>query len=472
MKILLLKTPNNFDDPYDYTVMRQPYGLAILSAVLKEKGYDVTLWDPQPLHKTKKEILEYVYETRPDILGMRADTHQVAGLISFIEDVKNSMPETKVIIGGPHVTAEPELTLKNYRCVDWICIGEGELVMLELLEKLEKGLPLTDISGFACRDEKGEIVVNPIQQIVEDQDSLPFADYDSLPMNKYMSSFAPGANSAAVIASRGCPYSCIFCAASVVTGKKIRKKSPSNFVSELIYLHEKHGITDFILNDSTFNFDNKWARDICNEILDRFKSPITWQCTARADHLDKETVKLMKKSGCNTLFIGIESADPHVLKLMKKGEKIEDIEKGLNLCEELEIPVCATFVLGLPGETIESMNKTIKLSKKIMANRINQSNLFLSTPLPGTELYSIALKEGMEAIDWSQYNSYKISYVPESVSRQELEKAYKKALKGLYFNISYALHRLKSISSWQQLKFNLHQAKGVFSRGLNVSKGA
>ena len=155
-------------------------------------------------------ILKFIIELKPDIIGMRADTHQVGGLISFIQDVKKAMPDIKVILGGPHVTAEPELTLKNHPCIDWICIGEGELVMLELFDRLEKGHPITGINGFACRDHNGQIIVNSRQQIVMDLDSLPFADYDSLPMKKYMSSFVRNRNSAAVLASRGCPYTCIF----------------------------------------------------------------------------------------------------------------------------------------------------------------------------------------------------------------------------------------------------------------------
>ena len=470
MKILFIKTPHNINDPNDYPLFRQPYGLCMISAFLKREGYDVTLWDPQPFLKTRRQIFEYIIDLNPDILGMGADTYQFGALVSFIQEVKRHMPNLKVILGGPHVTAEPESTMKNHPYVDWVCIGEGELVMLELLDKLEKELPIIDISGFACRDDDGKIVVNRQQQMVMDLDSLPFADWDSLLAEKYLSSLDSSTRYAPIMASRGCPYACIFCAAPVVTGRKVRKRSPEHFVNELVYLNEKHGVADFVFQDSTFNIDNKWVREICELILERLKTPITWQCTARGDCFDVETVKLMKKAGCNVLCIGVESADPDVLKKMKKGETVEEIRNALEHCKKMDLSVCATFILGMPGETKETLEKTIQLSEEVMKHRINQAGLLISTPLPGTELYQIAMEEGMEEIDWTKYDSHKIVYTPKTISRKEIEKAYRKALKRLYFNFSHALHRIRCMNSWERLKSDIHQAIGVFKRGQYITR--
>jgi len=306
--------------------------------------------------------------------------------------------------------------------------------------------------------------------MVMDLNSLPFADYAALSADKYLSSLDSKTRYAPVMASRGCPYSCIFCAAPVVTGRKVRKRSPEHFVDELAYLNETLGIRDFVFQDSTFNIDNNWVAEICELILTKVKTPITWQCTARGDCYDVETVKLMKKAGCNVLCIGVESADPQVLKQMKKGETVEDIQYALDQCKNLDMSVCATFILGMPGETSESLEKTIKLSEEVMKNRINQAGLLISTPLPGTELHQIAMEEGMDDIDWTKYDSHKIVYTPKTITRKEIESAYRKALRRLYFNFSHAIHRLKAMSSWKRFRKDLHQAIGIFKRGQCITR--
>lgn len=469
-KLLLLNPPINFDDPNDYEVVKPPYGLAIISAVLKRSGYNVTLFDPQAYHHTRTQVLDYVKEIKPDLLGMGAFTFQIGTVISFCDDVKRYFPNIKIILGGPHVSAEYESTLRNHSSVDFVCIGEGENVMLQLMERLSKNESVCDINGLAFRNENGDLVINKTTQPVLDLNQLPFADWESLPIGNYWDSLATKKTYGTVFASRGCPYSCTFCGAVVTNGKKIRKRTPQNFVSELKFLYDRWGIDEFSFSDSTFNYDSKWVEQICDEILLQFNGkPPIWRCTARADRINFDTIKIMKKAGCVKFLMGIESADPVVLKLMKKGETIDVIKKGLELCRQADIRVDGSFILGMPGDTTESINKTIELARELCKDSRNVVGLTLATPLPGTELYRIATQEGLSVKDWTKFDSYQIAYVPPTMTKKELEKAYRRALRQIYFNVPYLSRRLLSINSFHQLKINIRYAGRIFMRGLRIA---
>lgn len=468
MKILLLNPPVNIDDPSDYFLVKPPYGLAMISSVLKEEGWDVTLWDAQAFHKTRKEILSFIGESQPDIIGMGSFTFQLGVVISLADDIKRMLPGARIILGGPHVTAEPEMTLQCHQSIDMVVIGEGELVMLELLQKLARSEPLDGINGLAFR--KGDrIIVNKKHQMAQDLDRLPMADWDSLPVGLYWDALSTKKAYAILFGSRGCPYSCTFCAAHVTNGRKIRKRSPGNIIAELKHLYEKYGIDEFTFNDSTFTFDREWVIEICREIIN-LGAPVKWRCTARADTLDEDLLRWMKKSGCIKLLMGIESADPEVLRLMRKGETIDQIINGLKLIRDSGISVDASFILGMPGDTRESIRKSISLAKEIQKYPQNTSALTLATPFPGTRLYKLSAEQGLTVEDWTKFDCFKITYVPQGMTKEELAGIYRRALLELYFlNFPYLLRRLFSINFYQ-LRINARYALKIILRGMKIKE--
>ncbi len=468
MKILLLNLPVNINDPSDFDTLRAPYGLAMISAVLKRDNWDVDLVDAQALKIGKEELVNLIKKTQPDMIGMTSFTFQLADLVSFADLTKTYLPDTKIILGGPHVSAEPDSTLKNHNNIDYIVIGEGENIMTRLVSCLNNGESIEQIEGLAFRKD-GNIVVNANPQLVKDLDSLPYADWDSLPMDKYWDSLTVSKKYGMLIATRGCPYSCTFCAASVTQGYAIRKRSPGHFVGELKLLNEKFGIKEFNFCDSTFNFDNKYVVDVCNEIQ-RLNLSIKWRCTVRADRLDRETIRVMKKSGCLGVLMGIESADPAVLKLMKKGETIDKIKAGVKLLKEEKMPCDASFVLGLPGDTSATIDMTIQLAKEVSQVPKNLVGFTLASPFPGTELYKQAKKEGLSIQDWSRLDKYQISYVPKSMSKIELEQCYKKAIREIYLDPLFLIRRFLNIRSFTQLAINFRYGLRVIMRGLKVQK--
>ncbi len=469
MKILLLNLPVNINDPSDFDTLRAPYGLAMISAVLKRDNWDVDLVDAQAHKMGKEELVSLIKKKQPDIIGMTSFTFQLADLVAFADLTRAYLPDTTIIVGGPHVTAEPLSTLENHKNIDYVVIGEGENIMTSFISCFNNDEPIDEIAGLAYRKE-GKIVVNSNPQLVEDLDSLPYADWDSLPMDKYWDSLTVNKKYGMLIATRGCPYSCTFCAANVTQGYAIRKRSPKHFVGELKLLNEKFGIEEFNICDSTFNYDNAYVTDVCNEIQ-RLKLKVKWRCSVRADRLDRDTIRIMKKSGCVGVLMGIESADPTVLGLMKKGETIDKIKDGLRLLKEEKMPLPdASFVLGLPGDTPASIDMTIQLAKEISKDPKNLVGFTLASPFPGTELYEQAKKEGLSVKDWTKLDSFQISYVPKSMSRSELEKCYKRAIKEVYLNPMFLLRRFLGIRSFTQLAINFRYGMRVIMRGLKVEK--
>ncbi len=235
MKTLLIKLPINPEDRNDFDQIMQPYGLATISSYLKSQGCEVTLFDAQAHQLLRREILEYIKKLKPDIIGFSAMTCNLAVIISFLPAIRQFLPEATFVLGGPHVTAEPVSTLKNYSDVDIVVIGEGEYTCLEIIRALENGNSLENIKGIAYR-EGDEVVIAERREPIMDLDALPYADWESLPMEKYFAQVSTRKNYVKFFASRGCPFQCTFCAAPLIMGKKLRKRSPENIVGELALL--------------------------------------------------------------------------------------------------------------------------------------------------------------------------------------------------------------------------------------------
>lgn len=465
MKTLLLNIPKNIDNRYDYDQVAQPIGLASISAFLKLHGCDVVLFDAHAYHLLREEIFEYISTVKPGIIGLSVMTYQLPVIISFVRDLKRRMPDMMVVLGGPHLGTEYESTLRGCREVDVVVIGEGEHTMLELVQAQKAGRPLDSVNGIAYIKNGGLVVTAPRKQIA-DLDTLPYPDWASLPIEKYWDVFTTRKNYARIIASRGCPFSCTFCGAHITMGKQLRKRSPEHIVGELSLLYDHYHVREFLFNDSTFNIDNSWVSRICEGIL-KMNRPMIWRCNIRADRVDKETLLLMKKSGCVKVIMGIESGDARMLKNMRKGETLEQIRHALGVLKEVGLPSDHGFILGMPGETRESMKKTIEFAKQINSSVVTFS---LATPFPGTQFYQQARKEGFKVDEWSEFDFYGVPYVPKGLSREELILHYRYALKSFYVRPSYLFRRFLEMKSWINLKINLWYAFRIIQRKLKLSR--
>jgi len=465
MKTLLLNLPKNIDDRWDFDQIIQPYGLACISSFMKQNGLDVELFDAGPYRMTRKQIIRHVIQSEADILGLSVMTYALPVIASFIRDLKEVLPSITIVVGGPHIFSETESTMRHHPEVDICCTSEGEEVMVDLVDALQKGRDLAEVKGISYRKD-GLVITNPARGFLKDLDAYPFADWDALPMDKYWDVFTTKQNYARFMGSRGCPYACTFCDAPRVMGKKLRRRSPESIVGELTYLYDKFNVREFLFGDSTLNVNRNWLNEVCEGLINMDR-PMIWRASLRADRLEREQLLLMKRAGCAKIVMGIESGDEDALIRMKKGETLDEIKKGLEVLKTVDIESSHGFVLGMPGDTVQSIRNTIQFAKEIDTAMCSFS---LATPFPGTEFHEQAQEEGVEIDDWSKFDFYGVPYVPQGMTEKELRDLYKECVRTFYFRPKYLWARVKGLKSWTNFKIQLWYAFRIFIRSFTIQK--
>lgn len=385
-------------------------GIASLASFLRENNTVVTIIDPQAEKLSLPELTEKICSHKPDYLGCPAYTEEIHDAARIAQSVKNKHPGIFTVIGGPHVTALPVDTLKEFRSFDIGIVGEGELTFLDLIESQK----FDNINGIVYR-KKNAIIVNPPGGTIAQLDMLPFPAWDLYELKKYDKKIP-------LEPLRSCPYSCSFCFKAL--GTEIRYKSPQRIVEEIEYHLRKHDCVNFRLLAGTFPLNKKHALNVCEEII-RKKLKINWNSSTRTDTLDEELLRMMRRSGCELIHLGIESADPTILKQCNKGTNIETAEYIIKLCKKIGIKTRLNFILGLPFETRDTVRSTQRFALK-MRKYVDNVNFAILTPFPGTKVYDMAVNnEGglrIKTKNWQLYGKQGgLSLLHENFQEDELQ---------------------------------------------------
>lgn len=401
-----------------------PLGLAYLAASVSD-GVDceVRIVEGADERASCKKALEIVRSERPDIIGGTVHTCNVGDVLDFMRDVKAIAPEALTVVGGPHPTALPETMLAGVG-VDLVVIGEGERTFSEIVRRLRSGLSLKDVDGTAYAEDR-RVVVNRPRALIADLDELPYPAWKSLSIGSYRHPDYghPRMNKPHFInmlATRGCPHSCTFCGAADVWGRKLRKHSPQRIADEMKSLHSEHGVRTVRFADSTFTADKRWVSELCSLLVD-MNIDMAWSANARADTLDEKLLSEMASAKCMCLTVGVESGDETVLRLAKKHQRLQDVRRAFDLMRGAGIFSWAFFVIGLPGETRESIRRTIDFAEDLDPDQV--SVCAYATPYPGTELYQMVKEEIGDDIPWADFHhSRKVLYVPRGLTRADIEE--------------------------------------------------
>lgn len=397
MKTLLLyKSTEDADS--EQRVM--PNGLMWLTAYLKDKGFDISArnlsnkdWD-----YAKRVILE----EKPDIVGISCFSFNRRACVELARIVKLASKDTIVVFGGPHATLMAEQMLANYPQIDFIVKGEAELVMEDLLQHIKEDKDTGNVKGLFMRKDN-KVVFSGDQELIADLDRLP------LPARHFRYN--------QIITARGCPADCIYCATPKLCGRKVRFRSAKHVVDEIEMLHKKYKISYFFLSDDTFNIKKEHLISICDEIIKR-KLQIVWNCMLRVDMVSREMFESMKKAGCVSVFFGIESGSPEILKTLNKGITREQVKEACRLAREFGFEIQTYFIVGSPGESSSTIEETRNLISEIRPMAVTTT---LMTLYPGTGLYERARESGFISDD------FWLSEEPERIytkdhSLEQLEK--------------------------------------------------
>jgi anaerobic magnesium-protoporphyrin IX monomethyl ester cyclase len=359
----------------------RPYpnvGIAYLASMLRKCGHEVLVIDLNNETMTDNQVLATIDEYHSDIVCFSIKTATIKSARRLSQIIKGVLPNVSIILGGPHTTiAWRELVAEPW--FDVIFVGEGEQELPTICHHLIANEPIEDIPGVVTKNNIGDdfILDHPL---IADLDILPFPEYDLFPqtIRECLRTDYP------LVTSRGCVYKCSYCSVPKISGRRFRKRSPANIIEELKWAQKKYAVTAFEIIDDVFNLDIERCKKICRDLIEE-NLGLTWSCPngLRADRIDRELAELMYKSSCHSVMVGIESADPMVLASVNKGETIEDIERGIHIFKDAGINVGGYFIIGLPGDSVESQKRSVEFARKIGIS----AHFNMLVPYPGTELW-------------------------------------------------------------------------------------
>lgn len=425
--------------------IKPPLGIMIIASYLKSKGIkNVSCLDCQIGNISPEETLRRLDGMNPDIVGLSAwtdfwyPTHQTISLI------KKHMPETKIVIGGPHCSIFPEETLK-YSSADYVIVGDGEESLYRLLCNFySENEMLESIPGLWYKKQGEVFAPNEPRAIVSDVSSIPIPDRALLSYKDYNSILNSHEYETTMVTSRGCPHKCIFCKMHV---QKVYARDAKLVVDEFQSIADM-GITDIQVYDDTFTWSKQRVLDICNGILER-KIKINWAIRDRVDKADDETYALMRKAGCYRIHFGVESGSPPILKKSGKNITLEQVENAVNLAKKHKFQTMSYYMFGFPDETYEDALKTIDFSIKLNTDYAVYAVII---PYPGTELYKIALDRKIILHDfWIDFvksptpNFLIPHFIEQNMDKNTLISLKNRALREYYFRPSVLIKELLKI---------------------------
>jgi anaerobic magnesium-protoporphyrin IX monomethyl ester cyclase len=447
--------------------MYYPVWLAYATGLLEEQ-FDTRLVDAPVWNWDMERVLEDIKQYSPDLVAVDTSFPTLTHDISISETIKAAYSEVKTVMVGAPTSQFPEKILAS-RGIDFVARWEYDFTLKELAEILDRGGDPKTIKGISYKDEGG-IIHNPDREFTtsEDLDKIPFVSKvykKHLNIRDYFLGYSLSPE-VQIFASRGCPFQCIFCSwTQTFTGRKFRVRSVSNVIDELVWIQDNlPDVKEVFFEDDTFTIDKKWVRSFCDEYKIR-NLDLQWACQARAD-VDYEIMRKMKEANCRVMVVGFESGSDEVLKNMKKGITLQQSKQFISDARKAGMPVHGNYVIGLPGETEETIEMTKKLIREAKSEAITVA---VTTPFPGTELY-----------EWTRTNGYLLTDNPDAyldreghqrsiisypwLSAEEITETVDRILKEYFLSLKYiplALKRIwgKKNNRWGEVKRLLFSAK-------------
>ena len=380
-----------------------PFFLAYTTSLLKKSGKEAMLMDAVAEGAAVEKVVSEIKSYAPGLLVIETSTPSFEHDMNIARGLYKEFPHCQIVLCGPHASVFPGQILENYDFISYILIGEYEYTLLDLVNHLESGLDIASVEGLAYRKGSASII-NKLRPAINNLDDLPWPERETLPIYKYNDGFAnlPKPN-VQIWSSRGCPFGCTFCLwpQTMYGERRYRKRNPKDVVDEMGFLIHKFDFKAVYFDDDVFNIDRNHVLDICREIKKR-EIKIPWAAMARADLMDDEVLRTMADAGLYAIKYGIESTDPGILHACKKNLDLNKALQIIKFTQQLRIKVHLTFCLGLPGETKETMQQTIKFARGISPDSLQFS---FAIPFPGTEYFAYCKRAGVLSSEkWSDYD--------------------------------------------------------------------
>ncbi|MFH1563728.1 MAG: radical SAM protein [Nitrospirota bacterium] len=449
IEVLLVHPLPDYTIPGRYTTT--PLGLCCLAGYLENKGISTEILDMQIYSHPYKLLVQILSQRRPRIVGVPSYSPNLHIAYEIVRRIKQLDSKIITVVGGPQASALPEETMYNCKDIDYLIYGEGEVTLYELAYNLIHDKDVKEIKGTAMRIDN-RLRINPPRKLIQDIDSLPFPAREKLDLKRYR----PGPvqclrfPTTAMFTTRGCPFKCTFCSSHLIWGDSVRMMSTERVFQEVVHCMEKHGIRDFYFVDDTFTLSRSRIVQLCNLFINN-RLDISWSCFSRVDTVDYELLCLMKEAGCFRIQYGVEAGTESSLKTICKGTSLQQAEDAILWTKKAGIEILTDFMLGLPGETIEDMKKTIAFAKKLNPDWALFRRCY---PLPGSKMFD-GLKDNARPLStYGWANLLRRAYISFYFSLpwiwQEIRKIFKsprREIEILWNAIPIFLKRVKVIFS-------------------------
>lgn len=453
-------------------------GVAYLAALSEKHGDEVRVYD-QDIEDVALE--DVVREYQPDIVGITSNTPQVKQGWLAARQVKSVLPNAVVVQGGPHVSALPEESAARSE-IDIVVRGEGETTWLDVCGaiarakahnsqwRVEEALDpqskiLASVLGISYQTPQGKIRHNGERPAIASLEELPFPAYKFFKLERY-TSLQPAVDtvergkSFSMMTSRGCPYRCTFCSQSVMA-EKWRGRSPESVAAEFAHLIHDWGAQEIGILDDSANIDRKRMRAMCEKLIEEKLNTVPWILIngIRANLADTETLELMKEAGCKRVAFGVETGDEEILESIDKRVTHDQIREAFRNAKQVGLETVGFFIIGLPGDTEATMNKTIDFACELDPVVANFS---MMTPYPGTKVWEQVHRNGGRMLmrDWDDYVFFegKARYELGSTTAELQERKWKEAYRRFYLRPNRVLGTLTRASTWKHLPRTLGMA--------------
>lgn len=405
-------------------------GLLHLAAEVRLHGYAPSIIESDIFDLSVGDVVRRVIAERPAYVGITLFTVGVWGAATIARKIKKALPQTVIIVGGPHISSMGVETIKRFAQFDIAVVGEGERILLELLETIDRGGDISRVPGIIYRD--GDDVRKtgglPPTRVL---DELPFPAWDLLPgfPRAYKPAIYdfPRGPVATIAASRGCPFHCKFCDTSTF-GEKVRHYSPKKVFEMMKHLHDAYGIRHIMFVDDLFLASKVRTEELCNLILESGLE-MTWTCTARVDTVKPDILALMKKAGCWEISFGLETGSNELLKKMDKVADVERSEQAIKWTAAAGIRTKGLLMLGFPGEDDSTIAQTKDFVRRIPLTIMNLTKF---TPYPGSPVYRDIYGTNIREEHWEKMNGMNFLWAPEGMTIEELDRQYQEIILAFY----------------------------------------
>lgn len=405
-------------------------GLLYLAAAVREQGYRTAIIESDIEDLSPTQVAERILREKPEYVGITLFTVGVWQAAQIARMVKKKCSEIQVIVGGPHISSMGIETLERFPEFDIAVIHEGERVLPELLECLDRKAVPENVKGILWRNN-GDIVKTPPAPTINDLDNVPMPAWDLLHdfPDRYLPAIFdyPRGPVATLAASRGCPFLCKFCDTSTF-GAKVRANSPEMVFKMMWLLNEKFAIRHIQFVDDLFLASRIRTLALCDLIIQN-RLDMTWNCTARVDTVKPDVLKRMKQAGCWEISFGLETGSNELLQKMDKAARVETSEKAVKWTHDAGIRCKGLFMLGYPGESEQTIDQTKTFVRRIPMTTMNLSKF---TPYPGSPIYRELYGTNIREDHWEKMNGMNFVWAPEGLTIKQLDFEYQNILKSFY----------------------------------------